>query len=260
MVRGILAGALLVACAAVQAEECPVATGFITRTTTVEGVTRRHTVYVPADYTPEKAWPMVMFLHGAGERGEDGIFQTEVGIGTAIRRYPERFRSIVVFPQCPRERFWDSILPELDAIYEQVHRDYNIDPQRRYLTGISMGGYGAFSWGADHAERWAAILPLCGGGVPQDMNRITKDPIDLSKFGSLKERVAKLATVPVWVFHGLKDSSVPPFRSKQMVRMLERAGGKVRFTEYEELGHDVWTTVYADENVIRWMFEQQQRP
>lgn len=241
------------------AEDCPVPTGFITKTTTVDGLTRRHAVYVPADYTPDKAWPLVVFLHGAGERGEDGLLQTEVGIGAAIRRNADRFPAIVVFPQCPKDRFWDSILPELDAILAQAEADYSIDPQRRYLTGLSMGGYGCWTWGADRADYFAALLPICGGGTPEDMNRITAAPIDASKFGPLKERVEKLATLPIWAFHGMKDMTVPPFRTKQMVRMVKRANGNIQHTEYEDEGHDVWNAVYADEKVISWMFEQRRK-
>lgn len=257
MIRAALAAVCIALLAPIAAaEECPVPTGFVIKSTTIDGATRRHSVYVPADYTPEKPWPLVMFLHGAGERGEDGIFPTEVGIANAIRRFPDRFPCIVLFPQCPKDKFWDSILPELEAILAQAQQDYHIDPKRLYLTGISMGGYGCWSWGADHAGRWAAIMPLCGGGVPSDMNRITAQPIDVTKFGDLRPRVEALVQVPVWAFHGKKDDTVPPFRSKQMVRMLERAGGAPKYTEYENLGHDVWTTVYADEAVIKWMLEQ----
>lgn len=254
--RAAIGALLLAGCFAAAAEDCPLPTGFITRETTVDGVTRTHTEYVPRDYTPEHPWPLVMFLHGAGERGEDGLMQTEVGIGTAIRRNPERFPCIVLFPQCPLEKFWDSVLPELDAMLAEAQQHYNIDPKRLYLTGISMGGYACFTWGADHAERWAAILPVCGGGIPQDMNRITAEPIDVSKFGDLKDRVRALTTVPVWAFHGLEDKTVPPFRSKQMVKMIEREGGSPKYTTYKDVGHDVWNNVYAEEGVIRWMLEQ----
>ncbi|MFM2124622.1 MAG: hypothetical protein RL328_1073, partial [Acidobacteriota bacterium] len=161
------------------AEDCPVPTGFINKTTTVEGATRRHVVYVPHDYDPAKAWPLILFLHGAGERGDDGLLQTEVGLPAAIRKHPERFPAIVVIPQCPADQFWDRILPELDAVMADAQASYTIDPKRVYLTGLSMGGYGCWTWGADNVERFAAILPVCGGGVPEDMNRICKEPIDV---------------------------------------------------------------------------------
>lgn len=238
------------------AEDCPVTTGFINKTITIDGLTRRHVVYVPHDYDATKTWPLILFLHGAGERGDDGLLQTQVGLPDAIRNHPERFPAIVVIPQCPADKFWDSILPELDAVLDSAIESYSIDEKRVYLTGLSMGGYGCWTWGADNLDRFAAILPVCGGGVPEDMNRICKEPIDVGKFRSLKERVEALTTVPVWAFHGKKDMTVPPFRSKQMVRMLERAGGKPKYTEYEEEGHDVWNVVYDDERVIRWMFDQ----
>jgi predicted peptidase len=250
---------LFVACvlaAASHAEECPVPTGFVNKITTIDGVTRRHVTYVPHDYDASKPWPLIVFLHGAGERGDDGLLQTEVGLPTAIRRTPSRFPAIAVFPQCPADKFWDSILPELDAIIAQAESEYTIDPKRIYLTGLSMGGYGCWTWGADHVDKFAAILPICGGGVPEDMNRITATPIDVAKFKPLKERVAALATVPVWAFHGKKDDVVPSFRTKQMFRMIQRANGNVQYKEYEEEGHDVWNAVYGDEKIIQWMFEQ----
>jgi len=254
--------ALALACCALAAqgdEGAAMPTGFLNVTTEADGETRREVIYVPAEYTPEQAWPMIVFLHGAGERGDDGLIQTEVGLGDAIRRHADRFPAIVLFPQCPAEKYWNSTEAHLDALMEQARERYNINENRVYLTGLSMGGYGCWTWGAAHAERWAAMIPICGGGEPNDLKSLTKEPIPKEAYPPMKERVLALAKLPIWTFHGLEDDVVPPFRTKQMVRMIEREGGEIKHTEYKGVGHASWERAYADEDVIRWLFEQQRK-
>jgi predicted peptidase len=111
-----------------------------------------------------------------------------------------------------------------------------VDPDRVYLTGLSMGGYGTWSLAAAHPERFAAIVPICGGGNPAD--------------------AAKLASLPVWVFHGAKDPTVPLERSKEMVEAIKSAGGNPRFTIYPEAGHDSWTETYNNPELYQWLLEQ----
>ena len=125
----------------------------------------RYVVYVPHVYTPAKEWPMVVFLHGAGERGDDGLAQTDVGIGRAIRFHPERFPAIVVMPQCPKDKFWDSIWPELHQAMDAAMEEYNVDEERVALTGLSMGGYGTWLWGGVAADTFSALMPICAGPV-----------------------------------------------------------------------------------------------
>src|SRR5919198_2771387 len=143
-------------------------TGFLNRTVTVGATTYRYQVYVPSDYTPKKRWPVILFLHGIGERGDDGLRQTEVGIGRAIRLYAERFPSIVVFPQCRRDAAWPGEM-EVQALkaLDQTVKEFRGDPQRLYLTGLSMGGYGAWAFAALHPGKFAAIVPICGGILPR---------------------------------------------------------------------------------------------
>lgn len=230
-------------------------TGFIDKTAEVNGALHPYAAYVPRDYTPERAWPLVVFLHGAGERGSDGLVQTEVGIGTALRRRPEQWPAIVVMPQCPEGRLWDAALPAVEAAMARTMREYRIDPRRVYLTGLSMGGYGAWMWAGLAPERFAAVMPICGGGEPEKIARLSEEGV-IGDFGTLEQRVQALATVPVWAFHGAADEVVPPEESRDMVRRVREAGGEVHYTEFADTGHNSWDQAYAHEEAVRWLFEQ----
>lgn len=212
-------------------EEC-----FITKQLALRGSKRRYAVYVPENYNDNVPWPVILFLHGRGERGDDGAKQTEVGIGTAIRRWPERFPALVVFPQCPKDRFWDRAGEDIDAAFNMTLEEYRTDPTRYYLTGISMGGFGTWGYGARHADRFAALLPVCGGWDVEDAQR--------------------LASLPIWAFHGADDATVPAQASQRMVAAVEDAGGDVRYTEYPGVGHQSWDRTYSDPEVIAWLFAQ----
>lgn len=230
-------------------------TGFINKTAAWLGQPRQYVVYVPRDYTPDRAWPMILFLHGAGERGDDGLLPTEVGIAAAIRRHPARFPAIVVFPQCPKQLFWDVCVDYLEAAMADTRRDYAIDPARIYLTGLSMGGYMTWAWGAVKSDTFAALMPICGGGKPEDLQSLSEQPI-AEIFGTLPERVERLKTLPIWAFHGKDDPVVPVFRSTQMVKILEREGGKPLLTLYDKTGHNCWDQAYGDEAVVAWLLAQ----
>lgn len=233
-----------------------IATGFINKTMVVDGNPRRYVVYVPREYDPAQTWPLIVFLHGAGERGDDGLAQTEVGIGTAIRRHADRFPCLVLMPQCPDsvkipdnpnpkeiEKVIGKILCEfmdhIETAYDQTLKNYSVDPSRVYLTGISMGGFGTWILGARHHDRYAAIMPICGGG--------------------LKDDASKLATLPVWAFHGTDDSVVPADESRKMVKAVREAGGKVQYTEFPGVDHNSWDPAYDDEKAIRWLLNQKKR-
>ena len=207
--------------------------GFLAKTMKVQGVTRSYVVYVPADYTPSKAWPLVMFLHGAGERGDDGVVQAKVGIGPAIKANPERFPCIVVMPQCPNAGWWDVAEDSIDTALREVRAEYRIDPDRIYLTGLSMGGFATWMYGARHLDTYAALMPVCGKGNPAD--------------------AAALAHSPIWAFHGAKDSVVPVQNSRDMVEAVRKAGGEARYTEYPGLDHNSWDATYGDAEAIKWL-------
>ncbi|HEV2687781.1 MAG TPA: alpha/beta hydrolase-fold protein, partial [Bryobacteraceae bacterium] len=140
-------------------------TGFLDRTVTVDGVPYRYQVYVPADWSSGKKWPVILFLHGAGERGDDGLQQTQVGLGAAIRLHEDRYPAIVVMPQCRKDVWWTDAKMEAQAFaaLKNAMKEFHADPDRVYLTGLSMGGYGSWSFAQKYLGKWAAVVPICGG-------------------------------------------------------------------------------------------------
>jgi predicted peptidase len=238
-------------------QEDPTAlTGFLNKKLDAQHGGRRYVLYVPENYTPEQAWPLIVFLHGAGERGDDGLVQSEVGLGPAIRQHPERFPALVLMPQCPRERVWDGeILKGVEQAMAETQRDYAIDTQRIYLTGLSMGGYGTWIWGPVKDDTFAALMPICGGGDISKIKSLGKEFIG-TEFGTLEERVPRLAQMPTYAFHGADDDVVPPERSREMVQLVEAAGGHVHYVEFEDTAHNSWDKAYATVEALEWLFEQ----
>lgn len=230
-------------------------TGFLNKCIEVEGEPFRYVVYVPYEYDESKAWPMIVFLHGAGERGSDGLIQTEVGIGTALRRYPGRYPAIVLMPQCPGGAFFDQIVPAMEAAIEKTREEYRIDDKRIYLTGLSMGGYGTWLWGALRTDLFAALMPICGGGDIEEILRLADRNAGYD-FGTLEDCVQALAKIPIWAFHGADDEAVPPEKSRQMVELVRAAGGDAQYTEFPETGHNSWDKAYAHRKAIQWLFSQ----
>lgn len=233
-------------------------TGFLNRTVTVGRTTYRYQVYVPAGWSQEQKWPVILFLHGAGERGEDGLLQTEVGIGTAIRRHSERFPCLVVFPQCRNNAWWAE--PEMEAqaltALEQTLQEFNGDPARIYLTGLSMGGYGTWSLAARHPGKFAALAPICGGIRPPPGLASTQASPTESSDDPYMAVARKIGKTPVWVFHGSADAVVPVSESRQMVEALRSIGGNVHYTEYEGVGHNAWDRAYDEPDFLPWLFAQ----
>ena len=194
-------------------------------------------LFLPAGYNAasEKRWPLILFLHGAGERGSDVRLVAKHGppkVDLATTNFP----FIVVSPQCPANKIWSNDL--LLALLDEVETKYAVDTHRVYLTGLSMGGFGTWSLGLSHPEKFAAIAPCCGGG-----DFIT--PLLADK--------TKLATLPIWAFHGAKDPVVPIEESERMVNYMKKFGGKeVKFTVYPEAQHDCWTQTYANPELFAW--------
>ena len=237
------AAAIFGGCATHRMDQRPVcsttATGFLIKTMAVENRQRPYVVYVPREYDPGRQWPLIVFLHGIGERGDDGLLQTEVGIGRAIRRHARRFACLVLMPQCPEDRMWGDATTDIETAMAQTRDEYNIDPSRIYLTGLSMGGFGTWLYGAAHVETFAALMPICGGGNPDDAE--------------------KLATIPIWAFHGADDPRVDARRSRQMVDAVKKAKGTIRYTEYPGVEHNSWDQAYDDPKAIRWLLKQRKR-
>jgi predicted peptidase len=214
------------------------ATGFVAKTMNVNGRDRRYVVYVPEGYKPSKEWPLIVFLHGASRRGNDNTRQTSQGLGPAILANPKRFPCLVLMPQCPEGMRWDQAADHIDTALDKTLREYNVDQQRVYLTGLSMGGFGTFYYGFENTERFAAFLPIAGGG------RVDHAPL--------------LAMRPLWVFHNQGDEVVSVERSRAMVDAINAAHGHVTYTEFPDDGHDAWTKAYNDEDVIKWLLKQRQ--
>ncbi|MBX3176567.1 MAG: dienelactone hydrolase family protein [Candidatus Hydrogenedentes bacterium] len=233
----------------------PMQTGFLQQTIEVHGKAHRYVLFVPEAYTPESEWPLIVFLHGAGERGDDGLVHSKVGLGPAIEKHPDRFPALVLMPQCPKDANWDTQHDVLEAQMAAVRAAYAVDDKRVYLTGLSMGGYGTWLWGAIHTDTFAALVPICGGGDPADIQRLL-GTTGGNPYGSHASRVRALAAVPIWAFHGGADTVVPPDRSRAMVEAVQGAGGNIRYTEYEGVGHNSWDATYRDHDVISWLLAQ----
>lgn len=196
-------------------------------------------LYLPDGYKSSgEKWPLLMFLHGAGERGTNVDKVTVHGPPKLVKK-GARLPFIVVSPQCPVDDTWHD--DELLALFDTIIARYNVDTNRVYLTGLSMGGYGTWSLGSKFPERFAAIAPVCGGG---DQIRILL---------ASKEKKAALKTMGVWAFHGGKDSLVPVEESQRMTNALMRAGCKdVKLTVYPAVGHDSWEQAYTEPEIWNW--------
>ena len=190
-------------------------------------------LFLPQGYEKSnKQWPLMLFLHGAGESGHD-LAKVKVHGPPKVVETKSDFPFILVSPQSPG-RGWNPDL--LNGLLDDVIQNYRVDTNRVYLTGLSMGGFGTWELAAAHPERFAAIAPICGGGNPKDAQ--------------------KLARLPIWVFHGAKDPTVPLARSQEMVDALKAVGANVKFTVYPEAQHDSWTETYNNPEFYQWLLEQ----
>jgi predicted peptidase len=239
---------------AVAAQE--IQTGFLDGVVTVAQQDYRYQVYVPGAYDPGQRWPVILFLHGAGERGGDGLLQTVVGLGDAVRRDPARFPALVVFPQAPADSQWagapaEAAMAALDAVTAR----YATDPDRVYLTGISMGGNGAWYLAYRRPDRFAAVVPICGWveSHPRFSSGQVVPAQDGEPFRALAHR---LVSVPIWIFHGDADAAVPVEQSRRAAAALEAAGADVQYTELPGVGHNSWDPAYQSSELSRWLFQQ----
>lgn len=211
-------------------------------------------VALPANYGVDRspAWPLILFLHGSAFRGSDVNLVGTHGLPRLLSGVPElnaleraaaaRLASkfIVIAPQCPTYEVWEDA--SLLSLMDQIRTDYAVDAGRVYLTGLSMGGFGAWSLGIRHPQRFGAIVPICGGGRVADITTAMRtDPVALQSLG-------------VWAFHGKLDTVVPSDESQRMVDALRAAGVRdVRLTVYPEANHDAWTPSYANDELYSWL-------
>ena len=211
---------------------------FRPRKAPVDGVATVYQLYEPAGVAPPL--PVILFLHGAGESGHDGMAPTTVGIGPAIRRSPERFPALVVFPHASQGYGWRGFnLSAAIAALDDVVRACEVDLDRVYVTGISMGGYGTSAVVSLQPERFAAAVPVCGGMVKTTP--------------AMADRVAR---IPHWLFHGDADTVIPVEESRSLAELLRAAGADVQYTEYAGVGHNSWDAAYRDPELMPWMLRQ----
>ncbi len=196
-------------------------------------------LFLPNDYKKEeKKWPLLIFLHGAGECGDNLELVKVHGPPKLCEKKPEDFPFIIASPQAakpmsdaPLVERWET--RQLSQFLDHLQKEFAVDTDRVYLTGLSMGGFGTFRWAAHEPQRFAAIVPICGGGWPH-YGRYLKD-------------------VPTWIFHGDKDAAVPLKYSQDLADSIRQAGGDPKLTVYEGVGHDSWTATYNNPEVYKWL-------
>ena len=232
-------------------------TGFLHRVVAVDGVSYKYQVFVPNDWTPDKKWPVILFLHGAGKRGADGTRQTEEGLPEVLRRKPD-FPAVVVMPQCRRRTWWGEPAMEAQTFkaLEDSMEGLNGDPDRIYLTGLSMGGFGTWAFGYKYPKRFAALVPVCGGVMDRRFPAPSWHPAARAPEDPYRETAAKISHVPVWAFHGDTDRSVSVSESRKLNEALLAVGGNVKYTEYPGVGHRSWDRAYAENDLIPWLLSQ----
>ena len=234
------------------APEAPQETGFLNRRVELHGVTYRFQVFLPEEWRRDdrRLWPMILALHGRGERGSEGMWQTQIGLPQAVRDHPERWPFVIVMPQCPQPGYWTD--PEMMAMamaaLDQESQEFHGDPMRTYLTGLSLGGYGAWEIAKREPQRWAAIF-IAAGGIfwsyePERWQQADTLPAEYAR---------ELIHTPVWLFHGMEDNVVVPRQDELMYEALRAAGGHVRLWLYQGLRHDCWTRAYNEPELPRWL-------
>ena len=224
--------------------------------------TLRYRILYPQDYDATKKYPLILLLHGAGERGSDN--EAQLVHGSSLFTNPanrQAYPAIVLFPQCPRNDFWarierdpsrkDSLnglyfpsekpigkaLDLVSQLLDSMVTAQKINTKKIYVGGLSMGGMGTFELLWRKAGFFAAAFPICGGG----------DPAKVKEYGR---------KFPVWVFHGDKDNVVLPSNSRLMVNALQAAGAKVKYSEYPGVGHNSWDNAFKEPDLLKWLFKQ----
>ncbi len=202
-----------------------------------DGKEFKYVLFVPHGYKGDKPSPLILFLHGAGERKGGEKQPVEVGIGPAIRKREKTFPCLVIIPQA--EKTWKADSPDakraLDILTE-VEKEYKVDPKRIYLTGLSMGGAGTWGLALAQPDKWAAIVPICGRSDPAQANKI-KD-------------------IPCWCFCGDADRAATVEASRKMTEAIKKAGGQAKYTEYPGVGHNSWDRAYDTDELYEWLLKQ----
>jgi predicted peptidase len=240
-------------------------TGFLDRTVTIGALAHRYQVYVPADFNPVNAWPVIVYLHGGGAQGLDALLPTVGGLANDIRARRDAFPAIALFPQASPNATWsqsdmqDLVLRELDQAMTEFHGD----PARIYLAGYSMGGVGVYRMAYRWPQKFAALIVIAGRVEPSTARGETVSEADRKLYSYLvdKDPFAALArqikSLPTWLFHGDADASVPVEQSRRMAAALQRVGTFVRYTEYYRGVHqETPNRAFADPDMLTWLWQQ----
>ncbi len=202
--------------------------------TITKKITMNYLLYLPEDYSQHgQKWPLVLFLHGSGERGDDINLVKRHGPPMLVSK-GKQFPFILLSPQCPEGERWS--VESLDKLLNKVEAEFNIDLSRVYITGLSMGGYGTWKMLKAFPDRFAAAVPISGGGST--------------------DFICELKDEPIWVFHGKKDKVVPIEEDERMVKALKACGSGIKFTIYPDAGHNAWTRTYNNPEVYEWMLSK----
>ena len=262
LLRGLaLAGgaAVLSGCVRALPASGPAPGRFVRRELTSNGRRYAYQVFVPSAQLP-RPLPVVLFLHGSGERGDDGEKQTHAGLGPYVRAHAADFPALVVFPQSPEGESWEGDTATMAlATLDAATAEFDGDRSRTSLTGMSRGGYGTWSLALREPTRFAALVPVCGGITPPgsrpdledlfvESTRAANDPF--------AEAARRLRDIPVWIFHGALDDVVLPEQSRRMHAALRDAGADVRYTEFPDANHNSWDAAYRTEALWPWLFAQ----
>jgi predicted peptidase len=215
------------------------------RTVQVDANEFNYQIYMPPTVKSETNLPVIVFLHGIGQRGSNGVVPITGAAGAIARHYFGQVPAIVLLPQCRQGSYWsDPVMDEMvmKALAQTVE-EFSADARRVYLIGVSMGGYGVWHFAHNHPHKFAALVSICGG------SSITKG----DRFEPLARAVG---ATPTWLFHGADDKIVQVSESRQIVKALEANGGNVKYNEYENVGHNVWFNVLAEKDLLPWLFAQ----
>jgi predicted peptidase len=183
---------------------------------------------------PAGGYPLMLFMHGAGERGTDLNLVKKHGPPKLVGKNPELNKFIIVSPQCPAGQWWD--ITAMKGLIDHIAATQPVDKNRIVITGLSMGGYGTWAMLAKYPDLAAAAVPICGGGKP--------------------ETAVRFKDVPIHCYHGAKDPTVPQKQSDDMIEALKKAGGKPEYTVFPDAAHDSWTAAYSDPKLFGWMLAQ----
>ncbi len=196
------------------------------------GLSLNYLLALPENFSKEQKLPMIVFLHGAGERGNDVELVKVNGLAKTYEKHTPR-GFILLSPQCPADRVWNNYVEEVMELIDSIAEEYGVDKKRISLTGLSMGGFGTWELGMTFNKYFSALAPICGGGM--------------------EWKAGQLANVPIKAFHGVLDPTVPVKRSIEMVKSVNKAGGKATLTLYGKVGHNSWDLAYTGSELVDWL-------